>query len=435
MRPITPDETVVANRLWEYVFTDPNVRNRLIEISVEGGVESIPFDCLYWVLRRSYLDASPSQFAHWDRNSTIRQCMIECNIQISGAALGDVIGVTGYMEYLSMYNSLTSEQNIPASNQYEISISILTAPLLADGEKYLLHRVISNYTNVYSRDNGGSNTLIGIRVEALAAIMARLVNEYFSTYISTEPIELASQVVPSSQYRVRLNRNEETNTNSFSVETDNLRRRPSSHAANDVAHNLSIRYRSCYGVIKNTHIFYVTGFINDINGVHIQYELYIPGKSAKTITEPYSEEKHVFFNSPLGWVITSTAARLVYAEYVPGTYLRALSPNNVRMMLDFSTTEGQYLSRSMFTQDIVRDYLTRQYKTIEQGLGDKDSFIILTPEIVLVKRNHKQTHKYFLLYMDKCIGELHKSESYLKVYQPFSPHKHMLSQMVPYEIR
>lgn len=206
--------------------------------------------------------------------------------------------------------------------------------------------------------------------------------------------------------------------------------RPTSHSANDIAHNLNIMYRGCFGMLGG-NLFIAREFSSGSNKA-VDIHFYNEGTD-KITKQPFDPNLHKFVDLDYGWVQAKN--RLVYLETVIGGYVRGVSDSNVQCGI--SIVDNSIFSGERVKYDMVMGLLSRKFMDIETGLRNSSEGIIISREVALflAKDKSKKHSKYFLMYSDMCVGELSKNTRFIKVYAPYKECIPALTKVMPYDLR
>lgn len=207
--------------------------------------------------------------------------------------------------------------------------------------------------------------------------------------------------------------------------------RPTSHSANDIAHNLNIKYRGCFGVL-NGDLFVIREFSTGQNK-SVDIHFYKDEGRDKITKQTFDPNTHKFVDLDYGWVQAKN--RLVYLETVIGGYVRGVSDSNV--MSSVSIVDNSIVLGERVKSDMVIGLMNRKFIDVETGLRDNSEGIIISREIALflAKDKSKKHSKYFLMYSDMCVGELSKNTRFIKIYTPYKGCISALTKVMPYDLR
>lgn len=215
------------------------------------------------------------------------------------------------------------------------------------------------------------------------------------------------------------------------------RTRPSSDGVNNEAHNHNVMYQECFAVVggKKPALVLIREFTaNSSTGLYVTYyPILDSGEYGQYKTIPFDRDKVKFLSGPAGWVQVPNTDTVAYLQYSPGTYLRALSHRNLRVRLGFRiNTEPARIDGNASV--VGRALINRKFKSLEDGIRSKDDIVIPSPEIILLKQVSKGREKKFLLMGDMCVGELHKSEEFIKVYPQYKEFNNFIEQEINYAV-
>lgn len=308
-------------------------------------------------------------------------------------------------------------------NRYLDQVSLIISELPAITlEALLLWMPRAGRTQVHFRicDAGIAPEAEDIYRDTISADLSRFTTSAFTTSAHDIALDLAGMV----------------NSATPPSSTGALRRRPSSHGQNDVAHNLSVMYRKCYGV-KGGSLFLAREFyLNSNRKVMLQYsveDLPNPEDADRPDDEVYNAEVHKFIAPDHGWVKTKDAFH--YMELTPGTYLRGVSPHNFQCIVTIKNNNIDLGAR--INRGVVQALVDRKFTSVQEGLQQDKNGAILSKEflVFLGKSKDRAQEKYFLMYSDTCIGEMATNHAAFKLYSPFKQLKPALQKVLPYEIK
>lgn len=340
------------------------------------------------------------------------------------------IGVDSYSEYLEEFYQEEGRRHFPEESINRLESLLRVSSTLEWHFNYSAFVVGDPFCRPAPTPNimppvGGTGTTAPSLPSDEQLLASNL--SYNDLETTVEQITGTFQVTSSSEITIA----EEENT-----PRNILQERPRAHGVNDVAHNLGVMYRNCYAQYQN-QLIYIRNFFNS-NGMNspdnkIMVEFF---QGPSLLTVEYSPTMIEFIYPRLGWI--PHAENYLYMEYMYGGFLRGMGWSNTRLVaaiLAGKPTTRMSLEDVRNKEILVKTILNRQFYDLKDGLDPALPHMQINEDLILIQFKRGEAVRHLLFYMDLCVGEVHRSRKYIKIYKPYSNLLEHLKGVIPYEIR
>lgn len=290
-----------------------------------------------------------------------------------------------------------------------------------------------------------SETVSNINI--LTSIISSIEREVNDSILETLRVDIAGSVsateylvgaTATRNIRSHLNTDEQESVNEFNQEKPKLRQRASKDGSNDEAHNLTVKYQYCVGILKEEKAIQIIQFITEKNKLFFMGREYLAKSSnsqggyKELPLQPYKPEELFLPNAQPGWTMDDDGLYLL--TLVPGTYTRGMSFNNLIPEWIITKTSIHHKLRLNWTKNLIFNVARRPYLSIKDGVSKKLPWFVTNPQTAGVLRTNNGKEKVFILVNSLCIGEYVPKNKKVKVYRYYEKCKGFLEKTIQNEV-